>query len=340
MLDQFESEVIKEDDSEEEVEAKWNNFKHRSADVARCWAKYGLVLLTASRQRLMEDVDNVSESQKEKQNAEEQENEALSDSLDKLWFSSLELLSYEEQVTDKFALTFEDARTIFLNSQEWLKKAREFYEFDTHASDHVQIVQDQSQLFKYLAFFEEDEDRQCRMYKRRVDLLEPILKELNPQYYLLVCRQLWFELAETYSEMMDIKLSRMQESNERPSPHALRKINLLAEQSISNFNKYLDSFVNHSTNEMPKTFNEETVRPALLAYFYLGRLHSKIIQPDKRAQLENIRNSIEKYKFVVDYCEEHPEAKELMGVELGISKEMVTLLTLKMEKVNKILSQE
>lgn len=352
MLDQFENEVIKEGDSEEELDAKWNNFKHRSADVARCWAKYGLVLLTASRQRLMkmagEDVDDDDEgdcnkNQRGKQSSDGpdgQESDSANEGLDHLWFTSLELLPYEEQVTDKYALTFDDARAIFLNAQEWLRKAREFYEFDTHASDHVQIVQDQSQLYKYLAFFEENEERQCRMYKRRVDLLEPIMKELNPQYYLLVCRQLWFELAETYSEMMDIKLTRLQETTDRPSPHALRKINILAEQSISNFNKYLESMVNHSTNEMPKTFNEETVRPALLAYFYLGRLHSKIIQPDKKAQLENICESIKKYKFVVDYCEQHPEAKDLMGVELGISKEMVTLLTLKMDRVRKLVVQD
>ncbi|XP_071439652.1 KIF-binding protein [Hetaerina americana] len=347
MLDQFESEVIKEDDRGEELEAKWTNFHHRSADVARCWAKYGLVLLTASRQRLMklagEDMDDDDDDENGKSEIEaenEGDNSLLKESTDQLWFTSLELLPYEEQVTDKYALTYEDAKAIFLNAQEWLRKAREFYQFDSHASDHVQIVQDQSQLYKYLAFFEENEDRQCRMHKRRVDLLEPIMKELNPQYYLLVCRQIWFELAEIYSDMMDIKLARMQESDERPTPHALRKINLLAEQSISNFNKYVDSLRIHSTNEMPKKFDEDTVRPVLLAHFYLGRLHSKIIQPDKKAQLENICESINKYKFVVEYCEEHEDAKKVMGVELGISKEMVTLLSLKMDRIKKLLDQQ
>ncbi|XP_046387888.1 KIF-binding protein isoform X2 [Ischnura elegans] len=246
MLDQFESEVIKEGDQGEELEAKWSNFHHRSADVARCWAKYGLVLLTASRQRLMKMAGEDMDDDVEKNDAESEEDTTLlKDSTDQLWFTSLELLPYEEQVTDKYALTFEDAKGIFLNAQEWLRKAQEFYQFDSHASDYVQIVQDQSQLYKYLAFFEENEERQCRMHKRRVDLLEPIMKELNPQYYMLVCRQIWFELAEIYSDMMDIKLVKLQETDERPTPHALRKINILAEQSISNFNKYVDSLRIH-----------------------------------------------------------------------------------------------
>ena len=32
-------------------------FRHRSADIARCWAKYGLLLLSTSMERLMSEVD-------------------------------------------------------------------------------------------------------------------------------------------------------------------------------------------------------------------------------------------------------------------------------------------
>ena len=68
------------------------------------------------------------------------------------------------------------------------------------------------QAFKFLAFFELDIDRQCRMHKRRVDMLLAELHQLNPQYYLLVSRQLMFELAETYSSMLDLKVSRNRDS--------------------------------------------------------------------------------------------------------------------------------
>ena len=38
-----------------------------------------------------------------------------------------------------------------------------------------------------------------KMHKRRIDMLGALVSQLNPQYYLLVCRQLDFELAEAYS---------------------------------------------------------------------------------------------------------------------------------------------
>lgn len=76
-----------------------------------------------------------------------------------MWFTSLDLSSYEDQITDKYILTYDDARKVFLNSQEWLNKAKMYYTLENHASDCVQIIQDCSQLYKYLAFFEEDEER-------------------------------------------------------------------------------------------------------------------------------------------------------------------------------------
>jgi hypothetical protein len=76
-----------------------------------------------------------------------------------LWFTSLELSCYEDQITDKHVLVYEDARKVFVDAQKWLAKAKQYYTLDEHASDCVQIVQDLSQLYKYLAFFEEDEKR-------------------------------------------------------------------------------------------------------------------------------------------------------------------------------------
>jgi len=92
--------------------------------------------------------------------------------------------------------------------------------------------------FMWLKFFD---SRQSRMHKRRIDHLECVLKELNPQYYLSVCRQLWYELGETYSNILGIKLQRLQNTDERPTPHALHKVNHLAEQSITNFRNFIES---------------------------------------------------------------------------------------------------
>lgn len=319
ILDEYEENLKHLEGSEEEIESKKEEFRHRSADVSRCWAKYGICILEYSKNRLSDEQPDTSELDNE--------------DLKKLWFESLELAVYENQVTDTHVLMFDDAREVFLFTQKQLNKAKEHYNLEDHASDYVQVVQDHSQLFKHLSSFELDEERQCKMYRKRLDLLEAVIKELNPQYYMNVCRQLWFEMGECYHDLMQLKHEKAKELEEKkkelPTPHALKKINFLAESSIMNFNHFLESVKEKTTQKLPETLPEDLVRPILVANFYLGRLYYKIITPDTRQKIENTTKAYESFKYLVDYCENHEGAKSLVGEELGISKEMMTLLHVK-----------
>ena len=50
------------------------------------------------------------------------------------------------------------------------------------------FFQDISHLYQFVALFEPSDDIKCRMHKRRLDILIAALNELNPQYYLAICR--------------------------------------------------------------------------------------------------------------------------------------------------------
>ena len=81
------------------------------------------------------------------------------------------------------AKTFEDAREIFLAGQRALNRAKTFYTLNDHCTDFAEIQQDLSRMHKVLIYFEPEEDRQFKMHKRRIDLLESVYKELNPQVH-------------------------------------------------------------------------------------------------------------------------------------------------------------
>lgn len=134
-------------------------------------------------------------------------------------------------------------------------------------TDHVEILQDHSALFRTLAFFEEDLEARCKMHKRRIDMLEPVCNgklsfvflfnfftsikvirslrqsrahgfciptELNSQYYLMIRRQMMFELAETYEEMMNLKMTRAntQADAQALDKHSIKKINHLCSSAV------------------------------------------------------------------------------------------------------------
>jgi len=140
-------------------------------------------------------------------------------------------LGLEAQTTiePKDILTFEDAKPIFQKGLKSLNKAKEYYLFDGFVTDHFNILQDIGNLYLALIHFEKDPSNKCKMHKRRVDLIETMVNELNPQYFLAILQQITFQLGETYSQMFEIKLKQYEESTANNSSGAA-KINAFEQE--------------------------------------------------------------------------------------------------------------
>lgn len=62
---------------------------------------------------------------------------------------------------------------------------------DGYVTDHIEILQDHSALFRSLIFFEEEADSRCKMHKRRIDMLEPICNGTGPNSPQSCCCFYW-----------------------------------------------------------------------------------------------------------------------------------------------------
>lgn len=322
-------------ETSESIAAEYETYYHRSADVARCWAKYGITLLSASKERLLRRVEQEDQCSSDDLNSATTESTESPAELMRFVDIEPELEAIAGQVTDQYLLVFEDARPVFLNVQKWLDKAKTYYTLDSHASDYARIIQDVSQAFRYLSFYEEQEDRQAKMHKRRIDVLEGVIKELNPQYYRAVCREIWIELGETYSEILNIKIDRLQASDEKPTVSMITKINNLAKGSIKHFRSYLNSLETGKFDDGVPKYSDDQLYQALYTHFLIGRLYNKTITSDLQLRIENTQKSLDAYQFVVSYCDKHPEkAEELKKHEfISLSKEFVGLLPLTLHRL-------
>lgn len=333
ILDLHEEKLSSVENNDEIHLAKLETFKHRSADVARCWAKYCILLMTASKARLMDDSERLVEAITDMSNLTLEDNENIcGGDLTNLTFPDLDVSKYENKIVDKFLLTYQDAREVFLSCQTWLNKAKEYYKLDTLASDYIELIQDSSQSYSYLAFFEEDDERRSKMHKRRIDMLEELLKEINPVYYLHYCRQLWFELGEIYSDILNIKLEKVNKANQKPTPQSLKKINTLCEKSIENYDAFLNS-VKDKEGKMPAKLMHDLIRPVVSVYAFIGRNSMKRIALDKATQLLHVQKSFDCYQAVVDICTTNEEAAAMMHEEFQLCREMVNILPIKIKKL-------
>ncbi|KAM8894303.1 KIF-binding protein [Spinachia spinachia] len=326
-------------ESEAESERR-EQLRQKRAEIARCWIKYCLNLLQDSKKLLEDsigelDTDRQEEMKMARRREEEEEEKGRKSAL---LFGSEDtfdsIASLEEKVRCSLPLDFTEARAVFLVGQNYVTQAKEYFEMDGYVTDHVEILQDYSALFRSLAFYEEDLERRCKMHKRRVDMLEPICNDLNAQYYLMIRRQMMFELAEIYNEMMDLKLTlaNRQADSETLDNHTIKKFNNLCSASAKYFQMFLDSLCSPE-GKIPEHLEDEVLRPALVARFRVARLYSRLISASPSAQLENLDKSLEHYKYVVQYCEAHPEAAATVETELELSTEMVGLLPLKINRL-------
>ena len=79
----------------------------------------------------------------------------------------------------------EQAKQIFRLSNTQLKRSLEYYQLDGHVTEHIQIQRELCNAYKYLTFFETDNNRIFGMMERRIEILEPIIKEINPKFFSL-----------------------------------------------------------------------------------------------------------------------------------------------------------
>ncbi|XP_050082355.1 KIF-binding protein-like [Anopheles aquasalis] len=331
MLHRYEAEVVEKITNPEERAEKEENLRHGMADIARCWAKYGLHILRASHERLSKEDDCDEEGTKEPPLTPVRKMER---------FVGLELGRYEDQAPDEFCVTFDDAELVMLNSLSWLNKAKEYYTKESEAIQYTDIVHDVALLYRHLSFFTADEGIQYKLLKRNVNQLEEIIDILNPTYYQSICRSIWYELGLTYY-MLNIRFGQMHDlqSTELPTRHTVNKINRMCGKSIQNFKKFLTSYnVPLDTLQLPASVEEGEMPPMLNALLLIGRLHYRIITPDKRLKLKSTENSLLYYGQLVEWCKEE-RTKSMFLPEMEIGKQLISKVRVKIEKLKAEIAQ-
>ncbi|XP_003741922.1 KIF1-binding protein homolog [Galendromus occidentalis] len=291
----------------------------RSADVARCWIKYCVYLLEVSK-----DLKNKADDGKTVEYPPVQP-------LPAKMIEHGEVEEIEKRVNNNVVKTFEDARKVFLEGQAKVSEATSYYSLQDRASDYVLVAQDSSKLYRDLAAFEDQIDRKCKMHKRRIDLLEEMVKILNPKYYSGELQQLHFELAEVYTEMMELKYASLPKGMLKPTDGPVNKINLLTRKAIYHFKQFLnliETFVVKDSAGADKIakYEESYVRPALVATFSIGRLESKFIVGHPREQLENLEKGKKHFDYVDAYIKKYPEHAKFVEGELEVMRELMELL--------------
>ena len=79
--------------------------------------------------------------------------------------------------------SMDDAKTLFKLANTQCKKALEYYILDGYVTEHVNIRQVMCAIYKALSRLEMNVDRRILMHERRVEMIEHLKGQLNPNAY-------------------------------------------------------------------------------------------------------------------------------------------------------------
>ncbi|GAB5361363.1 hypothetical protein AAMO2058_000707000 [Amorphochlora amoebiformis] len=236
-------------------------------------------------------------------------------------FKSLELKTPKEY---RRCLDYEDAKPVFLEGKKHLLTASKFFILDGFVTDHIKILQELSQLWKLLSVREKNLSRRAKMHKRRINLLRPVLHEINQAAYGQEYQQLADEVASSYVEIQDIKETLFPSLPEKERGKAIIKINSVARQALLYYRLFIRGFHKGFGADIPDKIDDYLQKPYLNARFFVARLYTRIIGDSTPTTCRLHQASLEEYKTIIQLVKKW-NTKDFTA-ELNICKEMVELL--------------
>lgn len=327
------------------IEEQNERFKKAGADLDRVEVKYCLMILDESvKLRQSNEIDRCPPSEYQF----------------RAYLINDDSLAEREQKFPSFpARNYDDAKQVFRYALNAINSAKQFFTLEQRCSDYISCILDQSQIYASLISYIPEIENRCKIVKRRIDLLEELDKELNSQYYLQHCRQIWYELGNIYGEQVSLKQLQNRPLIEGETTggnevmaerlQALKKINMLIAKSILHYHKFLNSF--DYLNKNKKKFNASSlgnvelwhlperiedaddVKPILTAYLSIGHSFTKLVM--EPVEERNNWMKCEAYLTEIkSYCTRNEDQRQLYFEDYYIQmEEMLRLIPGKIQNI-------
>ncbi|KAL9642111.1 hypothetical protein ABK040_007117 [Willaertia magna] len=229
------------------------------------------------------------------------------------------------------ARNFKDALVIFKEGKKAFEMSLNHFVLEGYVTDHVSILQDLSQAYRSLIFFEPDLDRKIAMEERRLELIQELVNELNVIHYRFTLKQLTFEVGEIYVTVLELLLlkSKFKENYKEPT---VKRLNTVITNSIKYLIKFSELFKERGAVNVEPENNVVYIRSHLL----LARMYYNYISSDPTTTIEYLKKSLIEYEYSVKF---HKQLDENIGIEgeIDMAKQMCSLLPIKIDEINRLL---
>lgn len=136
--------------------------------------------------------------------------------------------------------------------------------------------------------------------------------------------------------MFEFRIEKIAKSQEKPKKSTIEILNKSCIASIDYFEKVIQSVVNVGNKEALE--NQDTLKTIITAKFNVAKNYSRLQFKDKKEMVNTLKRSMESYKWIKDFINEHVAPKGTLNYEMRETlkncEEMVQLLPSKIDRVN------
>ncbi|XP_073821426.1 KIF-binding protein-like [Musca autumnalis] len=278
------------------------------AYLGRRWGKYGIALLSASKEHLQQEEDDLASGI----------NNIELDSEMPFLYTELPLKSYKKKISAEYCTTSKDAKKVFLFAKRWLEIAKDFYKPSDDLITYTDVMKDFAKLYDHITFFEKGWQNEFQMQEMRIQYNNELVAKLNPKTHMAICRECWNEAALGYSQQLLLKMRLILEDVDT-SFRNHNDIDQLTECAIENFQKVVSSFKGDSSYCLSDmTFDEKKM--CLNAHNKLAILYSKSINPFNPS---TISTAVFYFKTFIEECSKEEEMRIEFKSDIEIAEEQM-----------------
>ena len=261
--------------------------------------------------------------------------------------------------------TFEQARDVFKGGLAAFTRAKEYFLLDGFVTEYIGIQTGISRIYKYLAFYENDDKRNAAMHGRRVAALEPLLKELNSNVYMRYHREISLEVASAWQEIFEIRLNKLElrlnvaeGGTQLPKKAEIDSINEAADGAIRNYSHFIRCYddprlpipvptdgrnsalvkLSGATSLLEDDLS--TAEAYMTAHFCIARMLTRKLSPELTSRISDQKAAFDRFTWIIKAVPKiaprtSTGSNTFFKAELGMCKEMVTLLPAKIDHLQR-----
>jgi hypothetical protein len=203
---------------------------------------------------------------------------------------------------------------------------------DGFVTEHIDILFAVSKLYFNLCKVDKSREKVCAMLEKRREMLEPLLKELNPKAFPATWQKILVETSEIYNDLFQLLAVMAVDVREGQSvsDEKLRKCTEVGKKLIEFYGSIISELENDSSAER----NAQYFRSIINSQFNIAKTLSRMMSNDVKVRVEYLRQSWSKYKELADYIREKAEPKGQFEKELQLTVEMIAMLPNKIDRIN------